>query len=344
MKFSIDPLFDSGIFEKNLDLINFEKEQLITFLRNMVLIRNTEYKIAEGRKKGLIGGPVHLGVGQEAIAVGLSYYLTKNDYVFGAHRSHSHILALGGSIYKLFAEVLGKKTGFSKGRGGSMHLIDQENGFYGSVPIVAGTVSLAVGAALACKLKKSANIAIAYLGDGACEEGVFHESLNLAKINNLPIIFIVENNLFSSHMHISQRQPKSSIARFAYANDIEYKVVDGNNVLDVSEIASKYVDSSRQKKGPFLIEAITYRWFGHVDWREDIDVGIERSKEDIELWRGRDPITRLKSSMIHKKIWSDQQHFELDREIKQLVNKYWQIALKDPFPEKQSLMEDVYCN
>ena len=153
MQFSIDSLIDSGIFEENLDLVNFKKDQLITFLKNMVLIRTAEYKIAKGREEGLIGGPVHLGVGQEAIAAGLSHFLTKDDYVFGAHRSHSHILALGGSVYKLFAEVLGKKTGFSKGRGGSMHLIDQENGFYGSVPIVAGTVSLAVGAALASKLK-----------------------------------------------------------------------------------------------------------------------------------------------------------------------------------------------
>ena len=344
MQFSIDSLIDSGIFEENIDLVNFEKDQLITFLKNMVLIRTAEYKIAKGREEGLIGGPVHLGVGQEAIAVGLSHFLTKDDYVFGAHRSHSHILALGGSVYKLFAEVLGKKTGFSKGRGGSMHLIDQENGFYGSVPIVAGTVSLAVGAALASKLKKSTNIAIAYLGDGACEEGVFHESLNLARINNLPIIFIVENNLFSSHMHISQRQPKSLTARFAYANDIEYKVVDGNNILQVADIASKYVDLSRQQKGPYFIEAITYRWFGHVDWREDIDVGIERSKEDIKLWRSRDPISRLKSSMIDKDIWSNEEHFDLEREIKQLVNKYWEIALKDPFPEKESLIEDVYSS
>jgi pyruvate dehydrogenase E1 component alpha subunit len=342
MQFSIDSLYDSGIFEENLDLENYEREELITFLRNMVLIRTTEYKIAKGREEGLIGGPVHLGVGQEAIAAGLSHFLTKDDFVFGAHRSHSHLLALGGSVYKLFAEVLGRKTGFSKGRGGSMHLIDQENGFYGSVPIVAGTVPLAVGAALASRLKKSTNIAIAYLGDGACEEGVVHESLNLARINNEPIIFVVENNLFSSHMHISQRQPKSLTARFAHANDIEYKVVDGNNILQIAEIASKYVYLARQQKGPFFIEAITYRWFGHVDWREDIDVGIERSKEDIKLWRSRDPITRLKSCMIENKVWSQDEHEDLEIEIKKLVNKNWELALNDPLPEKHSLIEDVY--
>jgi len=342
MDFSIDSLCDSGIFEEHLNLLNFQKEQLLIFLRNMVLIRTAEYKIAKGREEGLVGGPVHLGVGQEAIAAGLSQFLTKDDFVFGAHRSHSHILALGGSVYKLFAEVLGRKTGFSKGRGGSMHLIDQENGFYGSVPIVAGTVSLAVGAALASRLKKSTNIAIAYLGDGACEEGVVHESLNLARINNEPIIFVIENNLFSSHMHISLRQPKSSTARFAQANDIEYKVVDGNNILQIAEVASNFVNLARQKKGPFFIEAITYRWFGHVDWREDIDVGIERSKEDIKLWRARDPITRLKSCMIDNGIWTNEEHHDLEIEIKKLVNKNWELALNDPLPEKQSLIEDVY--
>jgi len=342
MDFSIDSLCDSGIFEEHLNLLNFQREELLIFLRNMVLIRTAEYKIAKGREEGLVGGPVHLGVGQEAIAAGLSQFLTKDDFVFGAHRSHSHILALGGSVYKLFAEVLGRKTGFSQGRGGSMHLIDQENGFYGSVPIVAGTVSLAVGAALASRLKKSTNIAIAYLGDGACEEGVVHESLNLARINNEPIIFVIENNLFSSHMHISLRQPKSLTARFAQANDIEYKVVDGNNILQIAEIASNFVNLARQKKGPFFIEAITYRWFGHVDWREDIDVGIERSKEDIKLWRARDPITRLKSCMIEHGFWSNEEHNDLEIEIKKMVNENWELALNDPLPEKQSLIEDVY--
>ena len=236
MQFCLDNLFDSKIFEENLDLVNFEKDQLIRFLRNMILIRTAEYKIAEGREEGLIGGPVHLGVGQEAIAAGLSLFLKKDDYVFGGHRSHSHIIALGGSIYKLFAEVLGKKTGFSKGRGGSMHLIDQENGFYGSVPIVAGTVSLAVGAGLASKLKKSTNIAIAYLGDGACEEGIIHESLNLASTMKLPVIFVVENNLYSSHLDINLRQPSDRTARFAEANMINTKVVDGNNIVEVSSV------------------------------------------------------------------------------------------------------------
>ena len=310
----------------------------------MLLIRKVELKIANLAKNKIINTPVHLSVGQEAIAVGISENLTKTDQVLGNHRSHSHILAKGTDLNYFFAECYGKSKGLSGGFGGSMHLIDNSIGFKGSVPIVGATIPIACGYALANKLQSNNNISVAFFGDGACEEGVFHESLNLARINNLPIIFIVENNLFSSHMHISQRQPKSSTARFAYANDIEYKVVDGNNILDVADIASKYVDLSRQQKGPFFIEAITYRWFGHVDWREDIDVGIERSKEDINLWRSRDPINRLKSSMINNNIWSIEEHYDLEKEIRQMVNKYWEIALKDPLPEKKSLIEDVYSS
>ena len=189
----------------------------------MMLIRHSEHKLAQMKKEGMIGGPVHLGVGQEAIAAGMTQHLNASDRVFGAHRSHAHLLAINPDCYKLFAEVLGKATGFSKGMGGSMHLFDQSSGFYGSVPIVSGTVPLAVGAGFASKLQDNETVAVCYLGDGAVEEGVVHESLNLASVFSLPVIFVVENNLFASHMHISQRQPANFTARFAEANNINPK-------------------------------------------------------------------------------------------------------------------------
>ena len=173
-------------------------DNLISLLKIMLLIRAVERQLAAARREGLISGPVHLGVGQEAVAVGLSQHLSASDYVFGAHRSHCHLLALGGDTRALFAEVLGKETGLSKGMGGSMHLWDESVGFYGSVPIVAGTVSLAVGAAMSARLRGTSNISVAYFGDGACEEGVVHESLNLASIQKDPVIFVVENNLFEA--------------------------------------------------------------------------------------------------------------------------------------------------
>ena len=197
MKKELKGLSDPKNFHELPSLDGIDNEVLIRMLKSMIIIRKTEQQLAKAREEGLIGGPVHLGAGQEAIAVGISESLRPSDKVFGAHRSHSHLLALNPNFYKLFAEVLGKKTGFSKGMGGSMHLFDKESGFYGSVPIVAGTVSLAVGAAMAAKMQESNDIGLAYIGDGAVEEGVVHEALNLAKIQNAPMYFVIENNLMN---------------------------------------------------------------------------------------------------------------------------------------------------
>lgn len=316
---------------------------LRTYLKTMLLIRKAEQNLAEKRREGLIGGPVHLGVGQEAIAVGVSASLRATDRIFGAHRSHSHLLAMGSSLRGLFAEILGKETGLSHGMGGSMHLWDQPRGFYGSVPIVAGTVSLAVGAAMAAKMQGTSDVGVAYFGDGAMEEGVVHESLNLARITQAPVLFVCENNLFASHMHISLRQPKGSTARFAAANDIPYRLVDGNDVVAVARAAADLVDAARQGRGPGFLEAVTFRWYGHVDWREDIDVGVHRSVDELASWRARDPIKRLREAMIAKKLWSEEQEVELTAELDDQVNHAWNQAMSDPSPEGQTLLERVYA-
>jgi pyruvate dehydrogenase E1 component alpha subunit len=310
----------------------------------MILIRKTEQQLALGRKSGLIGGPVHLGVGQEAIAVGISNNLRKTDRVFGAHRSHSHLLALNPDFYKLFAEALGKETGFSKGMGGSMHLFDQANGFYGSTPIVAGTVSLAVGAAMASKMKNLTDIGVAYVGDGAVEEGVFHECLNFAKVFNTPILFVIENNLFASHMHISLRQPTNIISRFAKANHIPFKILDGNDVVAVAQNSKELINDMRNGKGPRFLELITYRWYGHVDWQEDIDVGVARSMKDIENWKARDPIRRLSESMINSKVWSKEEEQQLNDKIDGEIKIAWKKSMNDSYPSKDSILNFVYSN
>ena len=307
MKHELKGLSNPEKYHDPISIKNQDIGILKYMLSTMLLIRKTEQQLALERKSGIIGGPVHLGAGQEAIAVGISQNLKKTDRVFGAHRSHSHLLALNPDFYRLFAEVLGKETGFSKGMGGSMHLYDQANGFYGSAPIVAGTVSLAVGAAMAAKLQKTDDIGVAYIGDGAVEEGVVHESFNLAKIQKAPMLFIIENNLFASHMHISLRQPSNMISRFAIANDIPYKLVDGNDVVAVAKASKELIDDMRAGKGPGFIELVTYRWYGHVDWRDDVDVGVDRALDDIENWKARDPIARLSKSMIKSKIWSEEQ-------------------------------------
>ena len=341
-------LFNSLINPNNysevIDIKGFNKEQLLIFLRQMKLIRLAENKLALGRKEKIIGGPVHLGVGQEAIAVGISSRLRKTDRVFGAHRSHSHVLAMGADIFKLFAEVLGRDAGLSKGMGGSMHLWDQPNGFYGSVPIVSGTVSLAVGAGMAAKIQKTEDIAVSYFGDGAIEEGVVHESLNLAKITNSPVLFVAENNLFASHMHISLRQPNQMLSRFAIANEIPFEIVDGNDVSAMSLAANRLINNARNGQGPGFIEAITYRWYGHVDWREDIDVGVNRSQLDVIQWKKRDPILRLSNAILRANIFTASEIESLDSELIMIIDEAWQKALNAPYPKDESLMSRVYAN
>ena len=342
MKHELKGLSNPEKYHDSISIDNQDASALKNILSTMLLIRKTEQQLALGRKNGLIGGPVHLGVGQEAIAVGISQNLRKTDRVFGAHRSHSHLLALNPNFYRLFAEVLGKKTGFSKGMGGSMHLYDQPSGFYGSVPIVAGTVSLAVGAAMAAKMQNTDDIGVAYIGDGAVEEGVVHESFNLAKIQKAPMLFVIENNLFASHMHISLRQPSDMVSRFAIANDIPYKLVDGNNVVAVAKASKELIDDIRAGKGPGLIELVTYRWYGHVDWRDDVDVGVDRSLDDIENWKARDPILRLSKSMIKAKMWTIEKEKNLNNKIDKEIQIAWEMAMNDPYPSPDATLKYVY--
>lgn len=323
-------------------LHNYSEEVLHNFLKTMVMIRKVEQKLALERENGVIGGPVHLGVGQEAIAVGVSSALQSTDRVFGAHRSHSHLLAMNPDFYKLFAEVLGKDTGFSRGMGGSMHLCDQQSGFYGAVPIVAGTVSLAVGAGIAAKLQNTGDVGVVYFGDGAIEEGVVQESLNLARVQNAPVLFVAENNLFASHMHISLRQPSNMMSRFAMANHIPFNLIDGNDVVAIADAASELVQTARDGVGPGFLEVVTYRWHGHVDWREDIDVGVHRSLKEVDHWRARDPVLRLSKSMIKAKMWSKQQEEDLNQGLDEQIDAAWEKALKDPYPDSSATLNRVF--
>lgn len=340
----INSLFNPKRYHEPLIIDGLESETLRKILNLMYVIRKTEQHLALSKKNDLIKGPVHLGVGQEAIAAGISHNLKKTDRVFGAHRSHSHLLALNPNIYKLFAEILAKETGFSKGMGGSMHLFDQSNGFYGSTPIVSGTVSLAVGAALASKMQKLKDIGVSYIGDGAMEEGVVHESLNLARVSSAPILFVIENNSYASHMHISLRQPCEITSRFGDPNFIPYKLIDGNDVIKIIRNSKELIDGIRNGNGPAILELVTFRWYGHVDWREDVDVGLNRSKEDIKNWKLRDPIKRLSDSMINSKIWSKEEEEEMCNLIDIEIKNAWEKAMNDPYPSKKSINKYVYSN
>ena len=223
--------------------------------------------------------------------------------------------------------------------GGSQHLIYIEKGFGGSVPIVGGTIPIACGAALAMKMQHSSSIAIPFFGDGSTEEGVFHESLNLASSMQLPVCFIAENNLFASHLHILERQPEISLCRFAKAHSIENIQLDGNDVISLYSNLKQIVNYVRNERRPFFVEVMTYRWKGHVGYREDLDVGVKR-KEDLTIWKTeKDPVRRLLCANEELKNVYD----ELVGRIQERLRKAWVMAEKADYADKDFLLKCVYC-
>lgn len=325
-----------------LDITGCAPQLLLAQLRTMLVIRRAEEVIGDGVARRQVICPAHLGIGQEAVAVGVSQHLRSSDRVFGAHRSHSHYLALGGGLYPLMAEILGKDDGCSRGMGGSMHLFAQGVGLMGTVPIVAGTVPLAVGAALAAKKDGRGDVAVAYFGDGAAEEGVIHESMNLAAAWRLPILFVCENNLFSSHLHISLRQPADRVARYADAHRIPAQTIDGNDVVAVSNAATQLIGQCRNGGGPGFLEAVTYRWRGHVGHREDEDVGVNRGA-DLHLWKARDPVRRLMDALVAAEVFSAEEFVTLQAEVAAEVADAWQRAEAAPYPPDSRLLDLVYA-
>jgi acetoin:2,6-dichlorophenolindophenol oxidoreductase subunit alpha len=274
-----------------------ETAWLVDRWQTMTLIRRVEERIAEMVESGEVRCPCHLYIGQEAVAAGVCAALTTADTVWGGHRSHGHYLAKGGSLAGLFAEVLLKATGCAGGRGGSMHLAAPAVGVPGTVPIVAGTVSLATGAAFAYKLRSEDTVAVAFFGDGALEEGQVHESMNLAALYRLPLLLICENNLYASHLHWSERRVADNLFRAGEFHSVPGERVDGNDVLAVHAAAQVAVKRARSGEGPTLIECRTFRWRGHVGASFDLDVGVERRGELAE-WLPRDPLRRLTDQLI----------------------------------------------
>lgn len=325
-----------------IEIRGTSKARLEGFLRDMVTIRVVEETIGRLVEEGVARTPCHLGIGQEAIAVGVSASLNSHDRVFGGHRSHAHYLALGGDLYALAAEVLGKAEGASGGMGGSMHLVGREVGFHGSVPIVGATIPIALGAALAARMDSRGAVGVAYFGDGAVEEGVFHESLNLAAILRLPALFVCENNLFSSHLDISLRQPSDRIARFAEAHRIACGTIDGNDVVRVADTARDLLQGIRAGEGPAFLETVTYRHRGHVGPKEDVDVGVRRKLADVYAWKQRDPLVRLSSAMIRAQYTSEAGYEGLIREARGRVESVFSRAMSAPYPPDSALLDNVY--
>ena len=307
----------------------------------MLRIRKLEERVAELISRGEIICPCHLYIGEEAVAAGICANLRKDDWVFSTHRSHGHYIAKGGDVKALMAELYGKATGCSRGRGGSMHLASPEVGLPGSSAIVAGTIPLAVGAALAFSTQKKDSVSVAFFGDGAANEGVWYESLNFASLKKLPVIFVCENNLYSTHMPISACLTDTRIYKKAELFKMPGVRIDGNNVVEVFKTAERAIEDARCGKGPTLIECMTYRWRGHVGPNFDLDKNL-RSKQELDYWMNRCPIKAFEELLAKHNTICESEKKQICRGIEEEIDKAFVFAKESPYPEPCEVSNDVF--
>lgn len=310
----------------------------------MLRIRLCEESIVDPILNREVLCPCHLYSGEEAIAAGIGASLTKKDYVFSNHRSHGHFIAKGGSIAEMLAEIYGRETGCSRGRGGSMHLVDPDVGMMGSAPIVSGTISLATGAALASTIRKENRVALTFFGDGATGEGVLYESMNFAALMKLPVVFVCENNFYATHMPIRDCRVQNSIHKIAEPFCIENEEVDGNDVLQVYEAGKKAIERCRRGDGPVLLECLTYRFRGHVGPDDNIQGSHTdiRPKEEIEAWLRKDPIILFEKYLLGNSVLDQSTLAGIRKEIENEVADAHSFAKSSPLPDRKELTHYVF--
>jgi TPP-dependent pyruvate/acetoin dehydrogenase alpha subunit len=308
--------------------------------RTMVRVRLFEERVAQLVEAGEVRTPCHLYIGQEAIAAGVCAALDSRDYVWGGHRSHGHYLAKGGDLRAMMAELFGKATGCSGGRGGSMHLVAPEVGILGTVPLVAATIPLAVGAGMAAKLRCDGRVSVAFFGDGAAEEGPFHESLNFAALYRLPVIFVCENNFYASHMQLFERRVADNILAAADLAGAVGARLDGNDVAAVYAAACRAVERARSGAGPTLLECRTYRWRGHVGPSWDMDVGVKR-KNELHEWLPKDPLARARGRLLQAGMRDDECE-AIEREAAAEVEAAVVFARESPYPDEGEMTKHVW--
>ena len=318
------------------------KNSEIQLYKDMLRIRLVEETLAELYKEQEMRTPAHFSIGQEAVAVGVCAALTRDDVVYSGHRSHAHFLAKGGSLDGLVNEMYGKEAGAARGKGGSVHLTQPDVGFIASSAILGQTIAAATGSGLALSMDSSPNVAVCFFGDGSVDEGVFTESLNFASIRDLPVIFVCENNLYSTQTPAEFRRPNDTlITERADAFGVRSVQVDGNNAVAVFEATSEARELCAAGEGPVFIECLTYRWREHVGPYEDFELGY-RSKEELDSWKERDPIKALGEILISTKTCSQDDIDAWAEAIKGEITTTVDRAKSNPFPEPTSLFDDVY--
>ena len=302
----------------------------------MLLIRRFEERISDLYMQGRITGPLHVSIGQEAVAVGVCSNLRDADYVTSTHRGHGHCIAKGADPKKMMAELLGRATGYCKGKGGSLHLADLTIGLLGTSGIVGGGIPIAVGAALTASLHGRQEVAVAFFGDGGAQEGIFHEALNLAAVWRLPIVFVCENNLYAVTVPLSRQSSVEDIAVRAAGYNMPGVTVDGMDVLAVREAATEAIGHARRGEGPALLECKTYRFAGHS--RGDPGVGVYRSEQEVAEWRKRDPLDVLqRNAALGVTVIG-----ELEARVERQIEEAQSFAVSSPLPDIEEAFIDVF--
>ncbi len=316
----------------------FDTEALMRVLRQMLLIRQFEEGAEQAYMRGLVHGTMHLSIGQEASATGVCSALRPEDYITSTHRGHGHCIAKGADPKYMFAEFFGRDTGYCRGRGGSMHIADVASGNLGANGIVGGGIPIAVGAALALRQSGRPQVVASFFGDGANNEGAFHESLNMAALWKLPVVFICENNRYGMSTSIERSTAVERIAQRAAAYDMPGLTVDGNDFFAVADAAAEAVERARAGQGPTLLECMTYRHRGH----SKSDRNRYRTKEEIESWLARDPIERFKQQLLDAGLADARQVAAVHREVAAQIEEAIEFAKASPEPSLEHLTDFVY--
>ena len=319
---------------------HFDAATLKDALRKMYLIRKFEEGAEDSYMRGLIHGTMHLSIGQEASAVGTCLGLTDDDKITSTHRGHGHCIAKGADVAKMFAEFFGKESGYCKGRGGSMHIADVAKGNLGANGIVGGGLPIAVGAALSAKRLGKDDVTVCFFGDGANNEGAFHEALNMASVWKLPVIFVCENNKYGMSVSTERSTAVKSIADRAVAYSMPGVSVDGNDVSDVAEAMHTAIEHARAGFGPSLIENVTYRWRGH----SKSDRNRYRTKEEISDWMARDPIPRFANLLISSGIMNDADVSAMEAKVDADIAAAIEWAKSGQDPATSDVTRDVYTD
>ena len=315
------------------------REKLIGILQTMHLIRYFELKADDLFAQGKIHGTMHLSIGQEGVAAGAGAALKPDDYLLNTHRGHGHVIAKGADMNKMMAEFIGKETGYCRGRGGSMHIADVTRNNLGANGIVGGGIGLAMGVGLALKMRKTKQIVMGIFGDGASNQGIFHEALNMASIYKLPVVYLCENNQYAMSMSIKRSIAIPDISERASAYGMPGITVDGNDVLAVYEAVQAAADRARAGDGPTLVEAKTYRWKGH----SKNDQGLYRTKEEVEDWKTMDPIKRFRQKLVAENVITEQEADQIEQAAAKMIEDAYAFAEASPEPSIESIMEGVYA-